>query len=258
MSSTSEYRPPNSVLAPRVVSNLEFALREFEDVATEMDLESRLCGLSRRLGFEYFSFILLDRIQLGALAPKAMIATNYPDSWRSRYQKRRYHQLDPVVTVGARSREPFFWGSAEYLRRLAPPPRRLFDEARDFGINSGYTVVVHGPAECGLLSVSSSDDRRLREAVVESEILLQVVSSKIQAVALDRLVDKGAGLAGALTEQERVCLSWTVQGKTAWEISQILNRSRPTVDFHLQKAMRKLGASNKVHAAFKALQAGLI
>ena len=34
--------------------------------------------------------------------------------------------------------------------------------------------------------------------------------------------------------------------------------SRPTIDFHLQRAIRKLGAANKVHAAFKALHAGLI
>jgi LuxR family transcriptional regulator, activator of conjugal transfer of Ti plasmids len=247
-------------LAPTAVDTIEHALGEFRDVATERELETRLGGLSRRLGFDYFSYIVVDRLHLGGRAsPKAMIATSYPESWRTRYEKRRYHQLDPVVTVGARSREPFYWGSPEYLQRLPPSPRRLFDEARDFGIQTGFTVVVHGPGECGLLSVASSEGgERLREAVDESQILLQVVSSKIHALAVERLSGETDTNAASLTEQERVCLSWTVRGKTAWEISQILSRSRPTVDFHLQKAMRKLGASNKVHAAFKALQAGLI
>jgi DNA-binding CsgD family transcriptional regulator len=260
MSSMTRHPPSASNLSLRVVANIEDALRSLEDVATETELEISLGGLSRHLGFDYFSYILLDRMQLGARAfPKAMVATSYPESWRSRYEQRRYHQLDPVVTVGARSRQPFFWGSAEYLRQLPPPPRRLFDEARDFNIRSGFTVVVHGPGECGLFSVASSDGfEKLEEIALDSQILLQVVSSRVHAIAVERLVAQAEPVPVSLTEHERVCLSWTMRGKTAWEISQILNRSRPTIDFHLQKAMRKLSASNKFHAAFKALQAGLI
>ena len=62
----------------------------------------------------------------------------------------------------------------------------------------------------------------------------------------------------ALTDRECVCLKWTSQGKTAWEISRIIGRSKPTIEYHLQKAMRKLGASNKAHAAAIAMNQGLI
>ena len=58
-----------------------------------------------------------------------------------------------------------------------------------------------------------------------------------------------------LSEHERTCLSWTVEGKTSWEIAQ---RSRPTVEYHLLKAMRKLDATNKAHAAALALKRGLM
>jgi LuxR family transcriptional regulator, activator of conjugal transfer of Ti plasmids len=260
MSSTSIPPPSASNVSPSVVGDIEDALRGLDEVSNEKELEVSLSGLTRRLGFEYFSYILADRMHLGTrVFPKAMIATSYPESWRSRYEKRRYDQLDPVVTVGARSRQPFFWGSPEYLRQLPPPPRRLFDEARDFGIRSGFTVVVHGPGECGLLSVASSDGfEKFREAAIDCHVLLQVVSSRVHAIAVERLAAQTEKAPVSLTEHERVCLNWTMQGKTAWEISQILNRSRPTIDFHLQKAMRKLSASNKFHAAFKALQAGLI
>ena len=195
----------------------------------------------------------------GKSVPKPMLATNYPDAWRTRYNKRNYHQLDPVVTVGARSRAPFLWGGSEYLRQLPSLPRRLFEEAGDFGIRSGFTVVVHGPGEYGLMSIASSDSfEKFRGVALEGHIPLQIVSSKVHAIAFERFVARSASTATPLTEQERLCLNWTMRGKTAWEISQILDRSRPTVDFHLQKAMRKLGASNKFHAAFRALQAGLI
>jgi LuxR family transcriptional regulator, activator of conjugal transfer of Ti plasmids len=243
-----------------IISQVESTLCALETVLTETELETHLRRFCREFGFEYFSYIVVNRMEMGGKSvPKPMLATNYPDAWRTRYNKRNYHQLDPVVTGGARSRAPFFWGSAEYLRQLPSLPRRLFDEAGDFGIRSGFTVVVHGPGEYGLMSIASSDSfEKFRGVALEGHIPLQIVSSKVHAVAVERFVARSASTATPLTEQERFCLSWTMRGKTAWEISQILNRSRPTVDFHLQKAMRKLGASNKFHAAFKALQAGLI
>lgn len=239
----------------------EQALRILAEVRSGAELKSCLEGAARRLGFDYFSYVLSDRMQLGGVqAASAMLATSYPQPWRQRYERRRYHQLDPVVTVGSRMRQPFFWGSAEYLRQLPPSRRRVFDEARTFGIRSGFTVPVHGPGgECGLFTVSCSGGIGDCEGAAEgSRLLLQVLGAQAHAVVVERLTGHAEAAPVSLTEHERVCLSWTMRGKTAWEIAQILNRSRPTIDFHLQKATRKLGAANKFHAAFKALQAGLI
>lgn len=258
---TPRHLPPPFAASPDTATGLDDALQVLGALSSETELEACLTALSRQLGFDYFSFILSEQLQLGLHPlPKAMIATNYPTSWRSRYEQHRYHQLDPVVTVGCRMRQPFFWGNTEYLRQLSARPRRLFDEARDFGIRSGFTVPIYGPAgECGLFSVSS-DSRfdAFQEAALGNRILLQLVGAQVHATIVERLIAQPGVAAVKLTEHERVCLSWTIRGKTAWEISQILNRSRPTIDFHLQKAIRKLGATNKVHAAFKALQAGLI
>ena len=249
-----------TALSHRIFSRVESTLCALESMLTETELETHLRQFCGEFGFEYFSYIVVNRMELGEKSiRKPMLATNYPDAWRTRYHKRNYHQLDPVVTVGSRSRAPFFWGSPEYLRQLPPLPRRLFDEAGDFGIRSGFTVVVHGPGECGLMSIASSDSfEKFRGVALDGQIPLQIVSSKVHAIAVERFVARTASTATPLTEQERLCLSWTMRGKTAWEISQILNRGRPTVDFHLQKAMRKLSASNKFHAAFKAFQADLI
>lgn len=261
MPPTPSHPPPPHAPPAALPSGIDTALQVLSTLSTEAELEACLTALSRRLGFDYFSFILSEQLQLGLHpTPKAMITTSYPASWRARYQQHRYHQLDPVVTVGCRMRQPFFWGSAEYLRQLSGQPRRLFDEARDFGIRSGFTVPVYGPAgECGLFSVSSASRfESFQEAALGNRILLQLVGAQVHATIVERLVARPGEAAVKLTEHERICLSWTIRGKTAWEISQILNRSRPTIDFHLQKAIRKLGATNKIHAAFKALQAGLI
>jgi DNA-binding CsgD family transcriptional regulator len=237
------------------------ALRALDEVRTGIALESYLGSLCRRLGFDFFSYVLSDRMKLGELpVHRAMVATSYPLEWRTRYQRQSYHHSDPVVTVGSTLRRPFFWGSSDYLRQLTAPRRLLFEEARGFGIRSGFTVPVHGPSgECGLFSTSSAGSmNQFEDAARSSYYLLQVIGPQVHAVIMERLRDRQEPDPVTLTEHERVCLGWTMRGKTAWEISQILGRSRPTIDFHLQKAIRKLGAANKFHAAFKALQAGLI
>ncbi len=51
-----------------------------------------------------------------------------------------------------------------------------------------------------------------------------------------------------LTARERETLAWASQGKSAWEIGEILGISQRTVEEHLSAAGRKLGAVNRVHA----------
>lgn len=249
-----------TALSVEALVEVERALAALTSAATEEELEASLAPFCRALGFEYFAYSLFERAELSEkLAQRPMLASNYPQAWRARYLQRRYHEFDPVVATAVRSRAPFVWGGTDYLRGLPALPRRLFDEAGDFGLRGGFTVVVHGPEECGLLTVASSDDvEAFRGVALAARIPLQIVAAQVHAVAVDRFYERATPTAPPLTEHERTCLSWTMRGKTAWEISQIVHRSRPTVDFHLQKAMRKLGASNKFHAAFKALQAGLI
>jgi DNA-binding CsgD family transcriptional regulator len=71
---------------------------------------------------------------------------------------------------------------------------------------------------------------------------LQEASHRILA----RTVDVASG---ELTAREKECLFWTAEGKTAWETSKILAVSERTVCYHIQNAMAKLCASNRVQAA---------
>ncbi len=61
-----------------------------------------------------------------------------------------------------------------------------------------------------------------------------------------------------LTTREREVLCWTGEGKTAYEIGQILRISERTVNFHVNNVLLKLAATNKVQAVVKAIATGLI
>jgi LuxR family transcriptional regulator, quorum-sensing system regulator BjaR1 len=61
-----------------------------------------------------------------------------------------------------------------------------------------------------------------------------------------------------LTSRENEVLRWVANGKSAREVSEILNIAKRTVDEHVQTAIRKLGATNRTHAVALALRDGLI
>lgn len=61
-----------------------------------------------------------------------------------------------------------------------------------------------------------------------------------------------------LTKKEEECLLWTVEGKSAWEVSQILKISEKTVEYHLKNIFDKLDVHSKHQATAKAVILGLV
>jgi DNA-binding CsgD family transcriptional regulator len=62
----------------------------------------------------------------------------------------------------------------------------------------------------------------------------------------------------SLTPQELECLRWCKEGKTNWEIGEILAISEKTAEFHLGNAMRKLGANKRITAVVMGIKQGII
>jgi DNA-binding CsgD family transcriptional regulator len=54
-----------------------------------------------------------------------------------------------------------------------------------------------------------------------------------------------------ITTRELECIQWAADGKTSWEISQILSISQRTVDFHLANCISKSNSANRQQAIVK-------
>lgn len=61
-----------------------------------------------------------------------------------------------------------------------------------------------------------------------------------------------------LTKREMEMLNWLRQGKTAWEISEILSISERCVIFHINNLKKKLNVVNRVQAVAVAMSKGII
>ncbi|MDT7838943.1 LuxR C-terminal-related transcriptional regulator [Aquabacterium sp. OR-4] len=63
---------------------------------------------------------------------------------------------------------------------------------------------------------------------------------------------------GSVTERERQILSWVQEGKSNHQIATVLGISPLTVKNHVQKILRKLGASNRAQAVSRAMALGAL
>ena len=118
---------------------------------------------------------------------------------------------------------------------------------------------MHGPAgTLALFSVSGPDI--LGDGVDPTGGLFRALLAAAQCIHAKMVESEGlaCSLRPKLSEHERLCLLWASRGKTSWETAQIMGRSRATVEFHIRRAIEKLDASNKVHAAFKAMRLDLL
>jgi DNA-binding CsgD family transcriptional regulator len=70
--------------------------------------------------------------------------------------------------------------------------------------------------------------------------------------------DKCSSVRMRLTIREKDVLTWVARGKTSAEIAIILGLSERTINFHCDKAMKRLDVINRTQAVAKAMAEGLI
>ena len=89
---------------------------------------------------------------------------------------------------------------------------------------------------------------------VDFDMLGAIIQTRLARTPRAEMWPAGA----ALNEREIETLTWAARGKTSSEIAQILGLSKRTVDFHVDNARTKLGATTRIEAAIKAASNRLI
>lgn len=89
---------------------------------------------------------------------------------------------------------------------------------------------------------------------IDFEVLATIITARLAGVARTGLWPKLAGL----NDREVEVLTWAARGKTSAEIAQIVGLTKRTIDFHIDNARAKLGASTRTEAVIKAASGRLI
>ena len=224
--------------------------------AASIDAITEICRHEcDRLGFD--SFIYALRIPTAFSDSRLALLNGYPEGWVDHYMGGALYEHDPVIAYCGRHVAPIRW--QQLTESAAPASRRVMDEASEFGLRAGVSMPLHSPyGELGILSFAHDAPRaRALETATQALPDVQCLAGYLHE-AVRRVFVLDDPSRPQLTARERECLRWTADGKTSWEIGQLLNMSERTVNFHIANAMTKLDVSNRQHAVARAVMSGAI
>ena len=222
--------------------------------AQEFELVDIISSHAVRFGFEYYSFVM--RIPQSLTRPQIQGFNNYSDQWRTYYARNECILTDPAIQQAMRSSKPVVWTEKLYHQN-----KLLWQEMKRDGHSVGVTQSCWGPQSvAGFLSFSRAAEPVSKTDLKEMEQELHQLSQSLFARFYDlyRLDEAYNTQDQIITLREREILRWTGDGKTAEDISIILNITPRTVHFHMNNVLNKLIVSNKVHAVMKAHLIGLL
>ena len=170
------------------------------------------------------------------------------------YLRERYVRVSPIYWQARRSAAPFEWHAADFTGDPNPGVAGMMRVTIDAGLAHGFTVPIHGPhgfEGC----VSMAGNHVELPAHLRPGLHLMALQAFERMRTILRPLPRSKP---ALTPREREVLAWGANGKSAWEIGEILSIAKRTVDEHAQTAFRKLGAVNRTHAVAIALRERII
>lgn len=176
------------------------------------------------------------------------------EGWKEHYIAERYSRYDPCVAEIVASREPFLWSEALARSRRDKIQRRIYHEAADFRLNEGICIPIHGPNHYRAFATLAGDQIDLSPGARAALHVMALYTHN----RLVKLVRPTEPQTLHLTLRETDCLRWVANGKSDWEIGEILKISERTAHWYIECAKRKLGVATRIQAVVRAAAAGLI
>jgi LuxR family quorum-sensing system transcriptional regulator SolR len=220
---------------------------------SETDLFNQAARIAKDMGFEYCAYGIQMPVPISR--PVVAMFSNYSSAWQECYRARGYLQVDPTVRHALKSTLPLVWSHSVF-----EPTPELWEEARAHGLCFGWAQASRDAwGSVGLLTLARSEGLltpdELQAKAAQMAWLTQLTHTGMSRLLRPKMVPESLV---TMTAREREVLRWTAEGKTAYEISQILTVSERTVNFHINNVVSKLGSSNKTQAAVKAATLGML
>ena len=220
------------------------------DIDTRRNMHGLLSRQTEELGFEQYAFF---SFQPGK-RPELICSEGLP---LGPYLTERAFTVDPILHRAEENVTPISWNTSRWDHPLRQQEHAVLSQLRDLAIECGVSVPVHGPGLAfSVLCLSTRERLRPNMRINgEFEAALLLLGAYITSINRERTQ---LAEPPSLTMRQIECLSWTAQGKTAWEIGRILSISERTVRFHLGNAMTALDVISKHQAVLKAIALGLL
>lgn len=232
-------------------------LGEFNDACARTetldDLHHVIDAAIRQFGFQWFA--LIHNVDLQRGSEGNLFLTTYPASWLEEVLEERHYLEDPIHAACARTPSGLAWDRVGDIIDLTPRQKDILARARDHDLASGYSMPIRTPGEAeAIFTAARASNAPLKAADI---LLVRLLGS----VAFDRardLIDNGNRPLAcvALSPRQIECLALVAQGKSDWEIGQILGLSRDTVHEYVEAARRRYGVRRRTQLVLRAVRDG--
>ena len=193
--------------------------------------------------------------------PPVVLSERKSQAWDQYMFDQGYFAANPCVRWVAMGRVAFTWREVQLDRRRSGEQTdletALWADAAENDMKDGLVVKTMAPSGQQLSTRMMTGEQRIRgsdRALLET---LAIVFSTLR----HRFHEQDADVPlkhGPLTRREAECLRWAAQGLHDYQIAERLGISANTVRNHMQNAMRKLNASSRLAAYYRALSLGAL
>lgn len=175
-----------------------------------------------------------------------------PIGWEQVYADRGFAQINFVTHAARRTARPFVWSEITIGNDVAAKAREdMWSVLHAFGLRDGLAVPNHTSTSVSVLSLATFEGVELpcdlRKAIVLSSHYVHDRLRELNTPPFKSI---------RLTHRERDCLAFAAEGKSDWDIGQILGIAQSTVHAHVENAKRKLGVKTRMQAVAKLARAG--
>ncbi len=243
------------------MKNEEFynLINEIGESNTHEELKLICYKFSELVEVPYFLLGIIG--QESAYAPSIRILSNYPDEWLKLYFEESKQKEDPVVKYILEKQVPVRWDKLALIDGFSSSKNlKVFADAAKYDLSNGVSIPLNSVSDNIAVFSIAINDRENENETLDSALLFAhtfatSLFERYLLIEMNQAEDKEEI---SLTKRELECLFWATEGKTAWEIGQIINVTERTAIFHLNNSSNKLGATNRQHAVALAIRKGLI
>lgn len=211
-------------------------------------------NFARNLGYKFCGFSITSN-SVG-VDTSAVNLNNFPHEWNTQYEKNNTTQIDPIVAHCNHSTLPVLWSEELFSRTPW-----LWQVLQQQGLQHGWSQAIFDEetGQRSILSLARSHCPISTYELYEHLGFSVFISRHLHALALGMQPKKPARpQPPPLSRRELEVLKLSADGKTAYEIARILSLSERTINFHVQRAIEKLGVNNKIAAVIAAARSGAI
>ena len=231
----------------------------FSEVLTSRsqdEFQAQVVAFTKRLGFDTVAATVVIDHLLGDA--EFLTIDNTPRGYKESFKNPASGRRDPVMQHCKRKSVPIIWDQSTYVDQGMG---ELWEEGARFGMNNGICLALHMPEGRHFILGVQRDGPLPKDAIELTRVVadLQLFAVHAQDAAMRILFPTSVDPSlPSLTPRELEALRWTMEGKTAWEVGNVLGIAERTAALHVNNATHKLDCVNKHQAVLKALRLGLL